>query len=235
MVHAYDFDMEVPSTPKMASQVLPDLPSESDAAMTPMQDSDFDPATPRVTPRQSSKRRRESGSPEDMMPHKVRHRSEGVDHDDDGDEILGPPLLPRSRSHSPSSYVGSPARLLMPDDTQRRGSSGPSMASAASPSPSGAWLFDAAGKIQLNSRPLKIRELMSQIIHETLRSGGRPDSTHSSLTPEGERIVVSTVGPGEVSSTVEIELRVDERVPETLVGMFLLVGFSGMSLIGGFS
>ncbi|RPA91299.1 hypothetical protein L873DRAFT_1714618 [Choiromyces venosus 120613-1] len=218
MVHAYDFDMEVPSTPKMASQVLPDLPDESDATLTPMQGSDFDPSTPRVMPRQSSKRRRESGSPEDVMPHKMRHRSEGLDQDGDGDEILGPPLLPRSRSLSPHSYTGSPARLLMPDILQRGGSSGHSMLSAASPSPSGAWLFfDAAGKIQLNSRPLKIRELLSQILHETLRSGGRPDSTQSSLTPEGERIIVSSMGPGEMNNTVEIELKVDESVPETLV------------------
>ncbi|CUS10732.1 unnamed protein product [Tuber aestivum] len=218
MVHAYDFDMEVPSTPKMSSQVLLDLPDESDATMTPMRDSDFDPSTPRVIPRQSSKRRRESGSPEDLMPYKVRHRSEDLDHDGDGDEILDPPLLPRSRSLSPPAYTESPARLLMPDDIQRRGSSGHSMLSAASPSPSGAWLvFDAAGKIQLNSRPLKIRELLSQILHETLRSGGRPDSTRSTPTLEGERIIVSTVGPGETNSTVEIELKVDESVPETLV------------------
>ncbi|PWW76148.1 hypothetical protein C7212DRAFT_357477 [Tuber magnatum] len=218
MVHAYDFDMEVPSTPKMSSQVLPDLPDGPDATLTPMRDSGFGPSTPRVVPRQSSKRRRESGSPEDMMPHKVRHRSEGLDHDGDGDGILDPRLLPRSRSLSPPGYTGSLARLLMPDDIQRRDSSGHSMLSAASPSPSGAWLvFDAAGKIQLNSRPLKIRELLSQILHETLRSGGRPDSTRSSLTPEGERIIVSTMGPGEMNSTVEIELKVDESVPETLV------------------
>ncbi|KAG0134816.1 hypothetical protein HOY82DRAFT_480893 [Tuber indicum] len=219
MVHAYDLDMEVPSTPKMASQVLLDLPDESDSTLTPMQDNDFDLSTPRVMPRQSSKRRRESWSPEDMMPHKVRHRSQGLDHDGDGDEILGPPLLlSRSRSLSPPSYTGSPAPLLMPDDIQRRGSSGHSLLSAASPSPSGACLFfDAAGKIQLNSRPLKIRELLRQILHDTLRSGGRPDSTRSSETPEGERIIVSTIGPGEMNSTVEIELRVDESVPETLV------------------
>lgn len=203
-----------------------DILGGPDTPTTPIQEDDnCGPSTPSLRPRRSSKRRRESGSPEDRLPSKMRHRNEGLD------RIVDGASSGRSRSLTPPSLRGSPDRLSAPEEARRRSGAGHS---GMSPSPPGSssLLFDAAGVTQLNSRPTKIRELLSHAIHETLRSGGRPDSTSSVRTPLGEQITVQTGGPGEGTNTVEIELKVDDSVPDILIGIFSLSRLLGFFLLG---
>lgn len=219
MVHAYDFDMEVPSTPTHPHNIALDQAEESDGSPAPPEFSadEVDSLLIKSIPRRSSKRRRESASPDEHQPHKMRHFSEGPSRD--GYEREESPLRDRSRSVGPLSTTTPPPERSNISDMERRENMIPNygVVAAASPTPSGALMFDAAGKVQLNSRPVKLRELLRQIVHDSLRSGGRPDSTHSVGTALGELITVQSAGPGESTSTVRIELQVDEVVPETLI------------------
>lgn len=229
MVHAYDFDMEVPSTPTHSHHITLEQAEAEDSDSTPpppeLRAAEVDAALLGSLPRRTAKRRRESTSP-DGQPHKIRHFSEGPSRD--GYEQDDSPLRNRSRSVDPlGTTPGLGERSGIADIERREGITlNYGVVAAASPTPSGALVFDAAGKVQLNSRPVKLRELLRQIIHDSLRSGGRPDSTHSVETEFGELITVRSAGPGESTSMVKIELRVDETVPDTLISklfVFVLV------------
>lgn len=225
MVHAYDFDMEVPSTPTHSHHITLDEDEDAeDSDSTPppeLRAEEVDSALLASLPRRISKRRRESASPDGHQPYKIRHFSEGPGRDGYGGES---PLRDRSRSVDPRDSSPSPAEQSGMADTERRENAAPNygVVAAASPTPSGALQFDAAGKVQLNSRPVKLRELLRQIVHDSLRSGGRPDSTHSIETQLGELITVQSAGPGESTSMVKIELQVDEIVPDTLISELLI-------------
>lgn len=221
MVHAYDFDMEVPSTPTHSHNIsLDNDADDSDCTPPPSEPraSEVDPAILASLPRRISKRRRESASPDGHQPYKIRHFSEGPGREYGGDES---PLRDRSRSVDPRGTSPVAERPVPNYGVIATASPTPT------PIPSGALLFDAAGKVQLNSRPIKLRELLRQIVHDSLRSGGRPDFTHSVETLLGELITVQSLGPGESTSLVRIELQVDEVVPDTLISKFMVddVGF----------
>lgn len=222
MVHAYDFDMEVPSTPTHSHHITLEQVEAEDSDSTPpppeLRATEIDAALLGSLPRRTIKRRRESTSP-DEQPYKIRHFSEGPSRD--GYEREDSPLRDRSRSVDPLGSPVLPERSSIADIERREGAApNYSAVTAPSPTPSGALLFDAAGKVQLNSRPVKLRELLRQIVHDSLRSGGRPDSTHSVGTELGELITVRSLGPGESATKVMIELRVDEIVPDTLISKF---------------
>ncbi|KAH8145589.1 uncharacterized protein LAJ45_10390 [Morchella importuna] len=204
MVHAYDFDMEVPSTPTRDIG-LGDDGDDSDSS--PNHELDVDEVDSLLNNPRRSKRRRESVSPDEHQPYKMRHFSEGLSYDREGS-----PLLDRSRRST-----NTPSTDQNVVDADRREFAIPNYPSVASPTPSNALMFDASGGVRLNSRPIKLRELLRQIIHDSLRSGGRPDSTRSVETPLGELITVQTAVPGGSISTIKIELTVDETLPETLL------------------
>jgi len=80
--------------------------------------------------------------------------------------------------------------------------------------------YDAVGKVVLNSRPLKLRELLHEAVHDSLRTGGRPDFTKVSGTPYGERVTVEVPeahSGEEERKHVEIEVIVDDNVPDNMI------------------
>lgn len=73
------------------------------------------------------------------------------------------------------------------------------------------------GHRALNSRPLRLRDLLHAAVHESIRTGGRPDFTNITETSRGERVIVkiSEGRKGEQArKLVEIDVIVDKSVPE---------------------
>ena len=66
-------------------------------------------------------------------------------------------------------------------------------------------------------RHCKIRELIPLVVQESLRIGGRPDSTIGEPTPLGEKIEVRTRSSSGHASQINIEWSVHPDVPETLL------------------
>lgn len=67
------------------------------------------------------------------------------------------------------------------------------------------------------TRQCRIRELIPLVIHESLRVGGRPDSSIAEPTALGEKIEVRTRSSSGHTSQVNIEWSVHPDVPEILV------------------
>ena len=64
----------------------------------------------------------------------------------------------------------------------------------------------------------EVRKLLHEVINESLRLGGRPDSAIAEETDGGEIIDVRTRGPNGDLYTKIIEWSVDPQVPETIFG-----------------
>lgn len=67
-------------------------------------------------------------------------------------------------------------------------------------------------------RHAEVRKLLHEVINESLRLGGRPDSAIAEETDGGEIIDVRTRGPNGDLYTKIIEWSVDPQVPETIFG-----------------
>lgn len=106
----------------------------------------------------------------------------------------------------------------------------------SSPTPPGtvALIFDATGQVLLNSRPVKLREFLHDVIHECLRMAGRPENTRTMERELGELITVTTkANNGEIIVTT-IELSVAYEVPDFIIGMHCIlptfIAFANLSL-----
>ncbi|KAL7273220.1 hypothetical protein RUND412_003938 [Rhizina undulata] len=208
MVHAYDFDMEVPSTPSPTREIFLDRSEDSYFTTTPA------PCEHDLVHR-VSKRRRDSGSSDEDPPNKIPH----IDHDFLRSSSEPYPLLSRGVNDMPRSNSTPPITRPPQEESLRRLESIYPLNSVFAPQPYGTMtlICDAAGKVQLNSKPVKLRELLHQVVHESLRSGGRPESIQSEDTVDGEWIKVEGTGPNGDLRSVEIEIVVDEGVSDTLI------------------
>ena len=211
MVHAYDFNMEVPLTPsQVQGRDLPDVfglaredasrPFEFGAAE---QDDDPD--------RRNAKRRRSSVNSGRESPHKIPH----IEAPDSPVPMVVEPDCQTAAGSDHSLEGGLAAKsddyfsLSAPSSTPFPGTPG--------------LYYDAVGKVVLNSRPLKLRELLHEAVHESLRTGGRPDFTKITETPHGERVIVEVAEAGNIEDErklVEIEVIVDETLPESMISKF---------------
>ncbi|TGZ79343.1 hypothetical protein EX30DRAFT_373115 [Ascodesmis nigricans] len=74
-------------------------------------------------------------------------------------------------------------------------------------------------KFHLTSTPVRFRQTLHEAVHHSIRSGGRPDVTKATPTPHGELITVETADatPNTPRSVTEIEVHVDDGVPETII------------------
>ena len=215
MVHAYDFNMEVPSTP--ASRSILGL----DDALTFDYASNDDDSHPRIF-----KRRRSSVTSGRESPHKIPH----IEHPGDSTG-QSPPSDNMVQVLHPGQTFGACTGTLTPQPHYGGVSIGESSASLdyfsqnassvqqAIPGTPGLF-YDSVGKVVLNSRPLKLRELLHEAVHESLRTGGRPDFTKITETPRGERVIVEVAearSGEEERKLVEIEVIVDETVPDSMI------------------
>lgn len=97
-------------------------------------------------------------------------------------------------------------------------SQNPSSLQAISATPG--LFYDSLGKVVINSRPLKLRELLHEAVHESLRTGGRPDFTKITETPRGEQVIVEVAearSGEEERMLVVIEVIVEKTVPDSLI------------------
>ena len=76
-------------------------------------------------------------------------------------------------------------------------------------------------------RHTKIRELLHVVVHESLRTGGRPESAISEDTDHGEIIEVRTRASIGTVCTKLVEWSVDPLIPETIFSKHNLPHFDG--------
>jgi len=220
MVHAYDFNMEVPSTPSRAGVELMGLEEQQPVPFWfPHNNLDPDDESYR-----RGKRRRSSENSGRNTPDKVP-RVERPDN-------LGSMVMETGAQGFASAFT---AGLLTPLYGSRSTDAAqdyfsPQMTSnqqhgfPATPGLS----YDAVGKVVLNSRLLKLRELLHEAVHDSLRTGGRPDFTKVSGTPHGERVTVEVpeAHSGEDERKhVEIEVIVDDNVPESMISKSAVLAY----------
>lgn len=212
MVHAYDFNMEVPSTPSQAGAELLGLEEQQSGPFWfPHNNLDQDDESYR-----RGKRRRSSANSGRDTPDKVPR----VERQDN----LGSMAMETgSQGFASTSTAG----LLTPQYGSRSTDAAQDYFSPQITSnqhqgfPSTPGLsHDAVGKVVLNSRLLKLRELLHEAVHDSLRTGGRPDFTNVHGTPHGERVTVEVPeahSGEEERKHVEIEVIVDDNVPESMI------------------
>ncbi|KAF8453941.1 hypothetical protein BGX38DRAFT_1141233 [Terfezia claveryi] len=89
----------------------------------------------------------------------------------------------------------------------------------SSPTPPGtvALIFDATGQVLLNSRPVKLREFLHDVIHQCLKMGGRPENTRTVERELGEIVTVTSKGNDKETVTTTIELSVAYEVPDFII------------------
>lgn len=228
MVHAYDFNMEVPLTPSQGKEI-PDILGLEDRT-GPFGFGCSNTVNDDASHRRNFKRRRSSVTSGRDSPHKIPH----IEIPDSPIPMVVEPEC-QSQARNPSmgviaSDIQPHHRGLSPADagtsTKPESASDYFSLNAGSgqtfPGTPGLY-YDAVGKVVLNSRPLKLRELLHEAVHESLRTGGRPDFTKITETPRGERVVVEVAEVGSVGEErklVEIEVIVDEIVPESMISEF---------------
>jgi hypothetical protein len=225
MVHACDFNMEVPSTPSRGRHFT-DLDDHADIFGFRRSGSSVMGLDDDILSQRKPKRRRSSTTPRRNTPRKIPHLEYK-------DPRAPPPVLePKLESNvllfsasdtipSETSYLGDPGRQTA------SGSAGPSTSYFSQNISSGQSIpgtsglhYDVAGKVTLNYRPLKLRDLLHAAVHESLRTGGRPDFTKITETPRGERVIVEvaeTSNSEEERKLVEIEVIVGDDVPENMI------------------
>ncbi|KAF8536196.1 hypothetical protein BDD12DRAFT_918435 [Trichophaea hybrida] len=232
MVHAYDFNMEVPVTPSQGKEI-PDILGLEDRSgpfgfdyCNTVKDDD--------SHRRNFKRRRSSVTSGRDSPHKIPH----IEPPDSPIPMVVEPeyqlqtrnpslgvvasdIQPHHQGLSPADAGTSSKSECASDYFSLNAGSG-----QTHPGTPGLY-YDAVGKVVLNSRPLKLRELLHEAVHESLRTGGRPDFTKITETPRGERVIVEVAEAGSVEEErklVEIEVIVDETVPESMIidGSYLM-------------
>lgn len=126
---------------------------------------------------------------------------------------------PRSSSSPPQGRM--PLESAFKRSTSIVPTSGMVSPCTSSPTPPGtiAVICDATGQVLLNSRPVKLREFLHEMIHQCLRMVGRPGNTRTEERDLGEIVTVTTKGnDGEVVTT-NIELSVAYEVPDFIISM----------------
>jgi CheY-like chemotaxis protein len=226
MVHAYDFNMEVPSTPSQSKGItdMTGLYEHPSLFGIPF-DGYNSIAKDDYSPRRNFKRRRSSVNSGRESPNKIPH----LEPPDSPIPMVvepgcqTPPRLPFTAHGSATLQHGGDAGGRM--DGAMDYFSRAIVPGQGVPGTPGLF-YDAVGKVVLNSRLLKLRELLHEAVHDSLRTGGRPDSTKISGTPHGERLNVEVAeahSGEEERKQVEIEVIVDENVPDSMISESVLV------------
>lgn len=197
MVHAYDLDMEIPDI---------DIPETYGLPL-----GDGGPMT-----------RRNS-----LMPLKIN--TSPIERSTTTTADISLPASPtkvkkRTLRTRPRSSSSPPQGRMPLESTFKRSSSivptsGMVYPCTSSPTPPGtvALIFDATGQVLLNSRPVKLREFLHDVIHQCLRMGGRPESTRTVGLELGEIVTVTTKGNDKEPVTTTIELSVAYEVPNFII------------------
>ncbi|KAI5783539.1 hypothetical protein EDC01DRAFT_618621 [Geopyxis carbonaria] len=212
MVHAYDFDMEVPSTPSQsgASRIVEE---EQDYSYT--QDGSY--KVDDLSNGRSNKRRRESrdspgkGGPY-KMPHIEDHYPLGQGQSNSGRQT---PARRPSGSFNIGGFSAEPSSFAVEPRMADGYFSSPVPSTSVVGTPGG-LSYDACGKLRLNCSVVRIRHLLREAVYYSLRSGGRPDYTKCIETPKGELLTVEMPKSRsqEKPNVINIETVVDEAVPE---------------------
>jgi hypothetical protein len=221
MVHAYDFNMEVPSTPSQSKGVAEMMGLDGQQGLFGISYNGYkNVARDDDLNRRNIKRRRSSVTSGRETPSKIPHI-------EPPDSPI--PMVVEPECRTPSRPPVAAHDSLSPqhgryDTGGRADSVSDYFSRAAAPGQSipgtPGLFYDAVGKVVLNSRLLKLRELLHEAVHESLRTGGRPDFTKISGTPHGERVTVEVAeahSGEEERKQVEIEVIVDENVPESMI------------------
>lgn len=217
VVHAYDLNMQVPDTP------TPHRDDESMGSQSPQSPDQRRPGLPlegksiffRRTkrPRTSSAEWEAGPTPKHRMvqstnstPHRevsphtasLRTAVEECDHLTSGMEGVlhtdpdPDPDQKGKRGHRPSGHLTDPEVAL--------------------------HLSEPDAVVTSGLRHTNMRELLHLVVNESLRVGGRPESTVAEETEGGERIEVRTRNSQGNIATKMIEWSVDAAVPETIFG-----------------
>lgn len=228
MVHAYDFNMEVPSTPSQSKGIAEMMGLDEQPGLFGISYDGYNYiARDDDSNRRNFKRRRSSINSGRESPNKIPH----IESPDTPVPMVVEPGC-QTPSRLPVTVHGSLTPQHGRGDTGGRTDSAPDYFSRAIASGSGipgtpGLFYDAVGKVVLNSRLLKLRELLHEAVHESLRTGGRPDLTKISGTPHGERVSVEMAeahSGEEERKQVDIEVIVDENVPDSMIidGSYLM-------------
>ncbi|KAN0086667.1 hypothetical protein V8E54_000355 [Elaphomyces granulatus] len=210
VVHAYDLNMQVPETPKreMDDEIL------------------GNPILQTASSCESRRAVRLEGSHIAINPHK-RRRSSSLEW------TLGPAAKHRSRKASPhrdlsfcsgaeNSTAVHMADKLVCSASERRledvvvGALSQRHSLAARRFAS-RILIDGCSLIPSGLQPTKIRDLLRLVINESLRVGGRPESSKSEPIFSGEKITVLARSSNEETTAKIIEWSVKPEVPETFL------------------
>ncbi|KAI5805372.1 hypothetical protein DFH27DRAFT_368742 [Peziza echinospora] len=199
MVHAYDLDMEIPNTAP-SKHVEPKIPPQAPAPVSVQEN-----------------HRRRSLSPLELKP--PPKAASNPDYSVPSDLIgqsMAQSLRMRPRSYSSPPQGRLPIQSSFQKLTSLVPSAGMVSTPVSAPTPHGtvALIFDAEGQVLLNSRPVKLREFLHNVIHECLRIGGRPDTSHTQEEELGESVTVLMKG---ATRATTIQLQVAYEVPDFII------------------
>ena len=198
MVHAYDLDMEVPAIdiPESYGLQLDDEKGHLTLrnSLVPLEIDAIPMERSTTTTVDISLPASPARAP--MIPTKTRPRSSS-----------SPPQgrLPLESTFKRSTTIVPTAGMVSP--------------CTSSPTPPGtvALIFDATGQVLLNSRPVKLREFLHDVVHQSLRIGGRPEKIHTVERKLGETVTFKTKGNDGGVNTTTIELSVAYEVPDFII------------------
>ncbi|KAF8463266.1 hypothetical protein BDZ91DRAFT_796409 [Kalaharituber pfeilii] len=193
MVHAYDLDMEIPSELDLFSQPEKEVVMVRRNSLLPLETA--------AAPMERSTSTLDTSLPvPPIKVHKKTYRTR-----------------PRSSSSPPQGRM--PLESTFKRSASIVPTSGIVSPCTSSPTPPGtvALIFDATGQVLLNSRPVKLRQLLHDVVHECLRIGNRPERTKTIERELGELVVVTMKGRDGNTYDIKIELIVSYDVPDFIM------------------
>jgi len=203
MVHAYDLDMEIPNTapskhfePKISPPVQAPVSVQGNSRRRSLSPLELKPPPPKA-----------ASTPDFSVPSASIGQS------------MTQSLRMRPRSYSSPPQGRLPIQSSFQKLTSLVPSAGMVSTPMSAPTPHGtvALIFDAEGQVLLNSRPVKLREFLHNVIHECLRIGGRPETSQTQEEELGESVTVLMKG---ATRATTIQLQVAYEVPDFIIGKY---------------
>lgn len=206
VVHAYDMNMEVPDTPRK-DIVLESLGDTLPPSAVSLENRPTILNTISNFPANPYKRRRSYSLDWTQMP-ATKHRARPAKAE------LSPRSQVKSAVQESDKIVYNPTKNRIEEVVVNAVAQRPSLATRRSAT---RVVGEGGNLVSSVLRHARIRDLLHLVINESLRVGGRPESTKSEKTMLGERIEVLANSSNGEACMKTIEWTVDPAVPDTLL------------------